>query len=108
LQLNELLERVGGLEPEQDWPHTLSLGEQQLLAFARLLLESPQFAVLDEATSALDPGRAHHVYEILAATSITYITVGGDLGLRKYHDVVVELCPDRECPSGLFLRAASA
>jgi putative ATP-binding cassette transporter len=108
LQLDELVKRVGDLDAVQDWPHTLSLGEQQLLAFARLLLESPQFAFLDEATSALDPGRAHHAYEILAATTITYVTVASDLGLRKYHDVVLELCPDRECPSGLFLRAASA
>jgi putative ATP-binding cassette transporter len=108
LRLDGVLERVGGLGAEQDWPHSLSLGEQQLLAFARLLLESPRFAFLDEATSALDPGRAQQVYEILAATQITYITVSGDLSLRKYHDVVLELCPDRECPSGLFLRAASA
>jgi putative ATP-binding cassette transporter len=39
---------------ELDWADVLSLGEQQRLAFARLLINQPRFAVMDEATSALD------------------------------------------------------
>ena len=46
-----ILERVGGLDVEQDWAKTLSTGEQQLLAFARLILANPPFALLDEALS---------------------------------------------------------
>src|SRR5262249_4014072 len=53
-----VLERVGGLDAERDWPSTLSLGEQQQLAFARLLLAAPRFAFLDEATSALGAEKA--------------------------------------------------
>ena len=53
LKLAQILE-YPNLDIKQDWPRILSLGEQQRLAFARLLLNSPRFAVLDEATSALD------------------------------------------------------
>jgi putative ATP-binding cassette transporter len=52
--LAELPERVGGFEVELDWANVLSLGEQQRLAFARLLLSMPNYVILDEATSALD------------------------------------------------------
>jgi hypothetical protein len=44
-----VLQREGGLDAERDWANTLSLGEQQLVAFARLLLAAPPFAFLDEA-----------------------------------------------------------
>jgi len=40
---------VGGLDAELDWAHTLSLGEQQRIAFLRLLVHRPAVAVLDGA-----------------------------------------------------------
>ena len=43
-----LAERVGGLEEELEWAHVLSLGEQQRIAFLRLLLHAPALAFLDE------------------------------------------------------------
>lgn len=58
--LPDLVARYPDLNIRQDWPRLLSLGEQQRLAFARLLLCSPRFVVLDEATSALD-GAAEQV-----------------------------------------------
>jgi len=54
VRLSELVQRYPDFDIKQDWPRLLSLGEQQRLAFARLLLNSPCFVVLDEATSALD------------------------------------------------------
>ena len=54
VRLPDLADRFGGLEVEMDWQKVLSIGEQQRLAFARLLLTRPRFAILDEATSALD------------------------------------------------------
>jgi putative ATP-binding cassette transporter len=88
------LERVGGLDAERDWANTLSLGEQQLVAFARLLLARPRFAFLDEATGALDEAAGRRLYEALSATPITYVSVAGDPGLAEYHDLVLELGPN--------------
>jgi putative ATP-binding cassette transporter len=88
-----VLERVGGLDACADWANTLSLGEQQLVAFARLLLARPRFAFLDEATSALDEDVPRRLYEVLAATPISYVSVAGDPALAEYHDAVLELGP---------------
>jgi putative ATP-binding cassette transporter len=88
-----VLERVGGLDACADWANTLSLGEQQLVALARLLLARPRFAFLDEATSALDEDVARRLYEVLAATPISYVSVAGDPALAEYHDAVLELGP---------------
>lgn len=48
------MSQVGGLDAELDWSHVLSSGEQQRVAFLRLLLHNPNLAFLDEATSAVD------------------------------------------------------
>jgi putative ATP-binding cassette transporter len=95
VQLEAVLERVGGLNVEQrDWSSILSLGEQQTLAFARLLLNEPDFAFLDEATSALAPERVRGLYDLLARTSTTYITVGSGADLFEYHDVLLQFHGD--------------
>lgn len=62
VNLAGLDERFGGFDAEQDWADVLSLGEQQRLTFARLLLNQPQYAILDEATSALDLGNEERLY----------------------------------------------
>jgi ABC-type uncharacterized transport system fused permease/ATPase subunit len=54
VRLGDILSRYGGLESIHEWSSVLSLGEQQRLAFARLLLSRPKLALLDESTSALD------------------------------------------------------
>jgi putative ATP-binding cassette transporter len=95
VQLETVLERVGGLDvPQRDWSSLLSLGEQQSLAFARLLLTIPEFAFLDEATSALPPERVRSLYELLAATATTYISVNSRTDLRDYHDALLQLHGD--------------
>jgi len=53
VRLGYILPRFG-LDSTHEWSSVLSLGEQQRLAFARLLLSKPQLALLDESTSALD------------------------------------------------------
>lgn len=53
------------LSDTDDWSRILSLGEQQRLAFARILLIRPDWIFLDEATSALDEPRERALYELL-------------------------------------------
>lgn len=69
VNLTDLSKRFGGLDVELDWANALSLGEQQRLAFARLLLTQPQYAILDEATSALDLKNEAHLYRQLQELS---------------------------------------
>ncbi len=72
----ELVERVGGLEAEAEWSHVLSLGEQQRVAFLRLLLHSPRLAFLDEATGALDSTTEAALYSALRRYCTSYVSVG--------------------------------
>ncbi len=91
VNLADLAERVGGFETILDWPNVLSLGEQQRLAFARILVGEPQYVVLDEATSALDVGNERMLYELLQRLGMRYISVGHRPSLVRYHDQVLEL-----------------
>ena len=69
--LKEVLRKVGladfipRLDDIDDWSRILSLGEQQRLAFARVLLVKPDWVFLDEATSALDEPREQEMYELM-------------------------------------------
>lgn len=91
VNLASLVSRYPDLSIQQDWPRLLSLGEQQRLAFARLLLNSPQFAVLDEATSALDVATEEKLYALLTKREMAFISVGHRPTLTSFHDSVLEL-----------------
>jgi putative ATP-binding cassette transporter len=91
VNLADLPDRLGGFDADLDWAEFLSLGEQQRLAFARLLLTEPRYAILDEATSALDLDNEQHLYEQLQATKTTFVSVGHRVSLVKYHQQVLEL-----------------
>jgi vitamin B12/bleomycin/antimicrobial peptide transport system ATP-binding/permease protein len=65
----------------------LSLGEQQRLIFACLLLNKPKYAILDEATSALDPQNEKHLYQQLKDSGTTFLSVGHRKSLSNYHEV---------------------
>jgi len=69
----------------------LSPGQQQQLAFARLLYLQPTFAVLDEATSALDDATAGRMYELCIAAGITLVSVTHRPALLKYHGRVLTI-----------------
>jgi len=94
VNLADLPDRLGGFDADLDWTEILSLGEQQRLAFARLLLTEPRYAILDEATSALDLKNEKHLYEQLQATKTTFVSVGHRMSLLKYHQQVLELLGD--------------
>ncbi|PMB02673.1 ABC transporter ATP-binding protein [Fischerella thermalis CCMEE 5198] len=91
VNLTDLIERFNGLDSITDWERVLSVGEQQRLAFARLLIQSPQYAILDEATSALDETNQTQLYQQLQTTQITYISVGHRSSLRPFHHHILEL-----------------
>ncbi len=94
VNLPDLAERSGGLDAELDWEKTLSIGEQQRLAFARVLLYEPRYAMLDEATSALDVPNEAALYGLLAETDTTLVSVGHRSSILKYHGQVLELHGD--------------
>ncbi|MDR5638581.1 ABC transporter ATP-binding protein/permease [Thermosynechococcus sp. PP42] len=96
VNLAHLPDRVGGLDVELAWDDVLSLGEQQRLAIARLLLNHRPYAILDEATSALDLANEKRVYEHIQRTTRNYISVGHRESLMQYHKYVLELKGDRE------------
>lgn len=91
VNLTDLPERAGGLEAVQDWGQWLSLGEQQRLAFARLLLMAPRFAVLDESTSALDVDNEARLYGLLRQSGTAFVSVGHRPSLVGFHDQVLAL-----------------
>ncbi len=83
--LPELAERLG--EPAH-WERTLSPGEQQRLAAARVLLQKPDFLFLDEATSALDPDNETMVYKVLneRLPDAAIVSVAHRKSLEAFHD----------------------
>ncbi|KAJ6817448.1 putative ABC transporter D family member 2, chloroplastic isoform X1 [Iris pallida] len=91
VHLGDILSRFDGLDSMHEWSSVLSLGEQQRLAFARLLLSKPKLALLDESTSALDEANEAHLYRQIEAAGITYISVGHRSTLYKFHKKVLHI-----------------
>ncbi len=94
LDLTALYERLSLLQDEHDWDSRLTLGEQQLLACAHLLLMSPLFAVLDRPNTTLENVTLKKVYGALQARGIGYIAFGGEATHPEHYDTIVELLPD--------------
>lgn len=95
VRLEDVAARVDDdLDARVDWSNVLSLGEQQRVAFARLLLREPAIAFLDEATSALDEDNEHYLYGLLRKRKIAFLSVGHRSTLRQYHDRLLVLEKD--------------
>jgi vitamin B12/bleomycin/antimicrobial peptide transport system ATP-binding/permease protein len=92
VNLSDVFRRVDdNLETELDWTNTLSIGEQQRIAFARVLLRKPRFVFLDEATSALDEENEERMYGLIRESGCGYISVGHRGTLVNFHDNVLML-----------------
>ena len=76
------------LDEEEQWANTLQGGEQQRLAFARLLIDPPDVLIMDEATSALDVLSEARMLELVSTdlARTTVICVGRRAGLERYFD----------------------
>lgn len=91
VRLGHIVDRFGGLDSLHEWSSVLSLGEQQRLAFARLLLCQPKLALLDESTSALDEANEAHLYQQIQSAGITYISIGHRQTLTKFHNKILHI-----------------
>ncbi len=91
VSLPELVDRVGGLDAVQDWEKLLSMGEQQRLAFARVLVRRPKMVILDEATSALDGRNEHRLYQRLCADGVTLVSIAHRPAVLRHHTHVLRL-----------------
>jgi len=91
VHLPQLAERVGGLEAVQDWEKLLSVGEQQRLAFGRVLVHAPRIVILDEATSALDSGNEASLYARLRDSGATLISIAHRPAVLRHHTHVLHL-----------------
>ncbi len=91
VNLPDVAEHFGGLDAELDWAKVLSVGEQQRVAFARVLLTAPRFAILDEATSAMDIANENSLYKQLVYSGTTLVSTGHRPSIKKFHSQVLEL-----------------
>ncbi|KAF8036663.1 hypothetical protein BT93_C2402 [Corymbia citriodora subsp. variegata] len=91
VRLDYLLARFDSLDLTYEWSSVLSLGEQQRLAFARLLLSKPKLILLDESTSALDEDNEAHLYQLIKAAGITYVSIGHRRTLFNHHNEVLHI-----------------
>ena len=99
--IDKVLRRVGleqlvkdhNVNEVKDWTRVLSVGEQQRLAFARVLLNEPEFVILDEGTSALDMENEKNLYKILDELDISYISVGHRKEIKQFHNSILTILP---------------
>ena len=84
---------AASLDMVEDWSHVLSLGEQQRIAFARVLLQKPEWLFLDEATSALDEETERALYKLLKERlpKTAIISVGHRSTLNAWHSMKLSL-----------------
>jgi len=94
VHLPYLAERVGGLDATLDWEKLLSIGEQQRLAFGRVLVHEPSIVILDEATSALDSVNESSLYKRLRDKGTTLVSVAHRAGVLRHHTHVLWLTGD--------------
>jgi putative ATP-binding cassette transporter len=100
-QLADVLTAVGlgqwadRLDEEAHWNRMLSLGEQQRLAIARVILEEPDFLFLDEATASLDEAAEASLYRLLheRLKGTTIVSIGHRSTLGAFHRRRFEVAP---------------
>ncbi|HEY9264151.1 MAG TPA: ATP-binding cassette domain-containing protein, partial [Mycobacterium sp.] len=100
--LRAVLERVAlphladRLDEEQDWAKVLSPGEQQRIAFARILLTRPQAVFLDESTSALDEGLELMLYRLVRSElpDTILVSVSHRSTVEQHHTKELQLLGD--------------
>jgi vitamin B12/bleomycin/antimicrobial peptide transport system ATP-binding/permease protein len=82
-----LSEFVNALDCRERWDQTLSLGQQQRIAFARVLLHRPRWVFMDEATSALDDESQASMLSLFAneLAGASVLSIGHRAELEAFH-----------------------
>jgi vitamin B12/bleomycin/antimicrobial peptide transport system ATP-binding/permease protein len=93
LNLGHTLEKAGGLDVERNWGDILSLGEQQRLSFARVLLAEPHFVFLDHPSRGLSECPLGELLKLLRQQGITYLTLGDATDDPRNYDRLLEIAP---------------
>jgi ATP-binding cassette subfamily D (ALD) long-chain fatty acid import protein len=90
VEIEQIVEREGGWDAEEEWRDVLSGGLQQRVAMARLFYHAPKYAILDECTSSVTLEIEQVMYDNAKALNITLMTVSHRRSLWKYHDNILQ------------------
>ena len=84
------------LDEVSNWSLRLSPGEQQRLAFARALLQRPDYLFLDEATSALDEDTEAFMYSLMLESmpDVTIVSVAHRSTVARFHHRRLRYIPE--------------
>jgi len=95
LKLCKLSDYADRLDESHHWDRRLSPGEQQRLAFARALLQRPDWLFLDEATSSLDPETEDELYRLLLKRlpETTLVSIAHRTNLAEHHGRRLQFTP---------------
>jgi putative ATP-binding cassette transporter len=94
LGLEGMIDRIGRLDVERDWDDLLSLGEQQLLVIARVVLAAPRFAMLHRIDTTLGTEQVATALRLLTQANVTTIVLAEADPRREGYDGVLELKAD--------------
>ena len=111
-QVRAALERCGlgefveMLDRRERWDRSLSLGQQQRVAFARVLLHRPKWVFMDEATSALDEENQTSMLGLFEKElkGASVLSIGHRPGLEEFHSRTLHI---RKTKEGAILLAPS-
>lgn len=94
LGLHQSIERIGGLDAEQDWDDVFSIGEQHLLSVARIFLAHPAFVFLDRPGSSLSKSQIATILEMLAEHGIGVVILSKNGESDLHYDACLEIRDD--------------
>jgi vitamin B12/bleomycin/antimicrobial peptide transport system ATP-binding/permease protein len=101
LELCKLAQLADKLDVQDNWAQRLSPGEQQRLAFVRVLLHRPDFLFLDEASSALDAETEEALYDLLLKELpyATIVSIAHRQAVAKFHHIRWQFKRSAELPN---------